>query len=135
MDGTDTGTAKPDVFAMQRAATTPPGLVIDRLREALGDQLTLFLLDVKDTRTLDRYEETGEVPPLPGRRAQAAYAAALTLMQRYSDPRHIAAWFTWLAEPLDDVSPAAYLRGVSDFEDAERRARAVLSVARQYLAV
>lgn len=94
----------------------------------------MYLTDVKDVRTLDRWVAKGDVPALQARRVQAAYAATLVLQRRYADPAHIAAWFTWLADTLDDVSPAAYLRAAENLEDAEARARAVLRAARLYLA-
>ena len=134
MHARDAATAKPDVRANQQAATTPAHELISRLREVLGAPLTMYLTDVRDVRTLDRWAAKADVPPLQVRRLQAAYAAALVLQRRYADPVHIATWFTWLAETLDDVSPAAYLRAAADLEDAENRARAVLRAARLYLA-
>jgi hypothetical protein len=134
METRDTASAKPDVRANQQAATTPAHQVVVRLREILGTPLTMYLTDVKDVRTLDRWAAKADIPSLQARRLQAAYAAALVLQQRYRDPAHIAAWFTWLAETLDDASPAAYLRAIRDLDDAESRARAVLRSARLYLA-
>lgn len=94
----------------------------------------MYITDVKDIRTLDRWAARADVPSLQVRRLQAAYAAALVLQRRYADAAHIAAWFTWLADTLDDVSPAAYLRAAESLEDAENRARDVLRAARLYLA-
>ena len=134
MHARDAETAKPDVRANQQAATTPAHELVSRLREVLGAPLAMYITDVKDIRTLDRWAARADVPPLQARRLQAAYAAALVLQRRYADAAHIAAWFTWLADTLDDVSPAAYLRAAESLEDAENRARDVLRAARLYLA-
>lgn len=134
METRDTATAKPDVRANEQAATTPAHLVVSELRAILGAPLTMYLTDVKDVRTLDRWIAKSDIPVLPARRLQLAYAAALVLQQRHPDPAHISAWFTWLAEALDDVSPAAYLRAIRDLDDAERRGRDVLRAARLYVA-
>jgi hypothetical protein len=134
MHSRDTDSAKPDVRATERAATTPQNVLVSRVREFLGVPLTMYLADVKEPRTFDRWIERGEVPLVKVQRLQAALAAALVLQNRYDDPQHIAAWFTWLSETLDDTSPAAFLRAATSPDDAATRGRDVVRAARLYLA-
>ena len=71
--------------------------------------LTAIIAGVKDARTVESWTRPdAKIPDLVNRRLQVAYAATLTLNQRY-DRDAVAAWFTWLAEVLDDRSPASIL--------------------------
>lgn len=130
---TDRSTAKPDLAAARKASLTPAAEVVAKVRETLGPRLTATIAGVKDARTVESWTRPdAKIPDLVNRRLQVAYAATLTLNQRY-DREAVAAWFTWLAEVLDDRSPASVLAKTTE-GDIEDRGREILRAARSHLA-
>jgi hypothetical protein len=130
---TDHSTAKPDLAATREASLTPAPQVVAKVRDTLGPRLTAFIAGVKDARTVESWTKPdAKIPDLANRRLQVTYAATLTLNQRY-DRDAVAAWFTWLAEVLDDCSPASILAQTTE-HDVENRGREILRAARSHLA-
>jgi hypothetical protein len=130
---TDRSTAKPDLAATKRAALTPGPQVVANVRDILGTRLTAVISGVKDGRTVDSWTRSGaKIPDLVSRRLQIAYAAILTLSAHYERDA-IAAWFTWLADMLDDHSPASILASTTE-NDVENKGRDILKAARSHLA-
>ena len=130
---TDSSTAKPDLAAIKKAALTPAPQIVAYVRNILGSRLTAMISGVKDARTIESWTHANaKIPELANRRLQVAYAATLTLKTHY-ERDSIASWFTWLAEDLDDRSPAALLADTTD-DDVEIRGREVLRAARSHLA-
>jgi len=130
---TDRSTAKPDLAAMKKAALTPSPQVVASVRDTLGTRLTAVISGVKDARTVDSWTRANaKIPDLVRRRLQIAYAATLTLNAFYERDA-IASWFTWLADVLDDRSPAAVLASTTA-SDVENKGREILRAARSHLA-
>ncbi len=130
---TDRSTAKPDLAATKKAALTPAPQVVENVRDVLGARLTAVISGVKDARTVDSWTRANaKIPDLVNRRLQIAYAATLTLKAHYERDA-IAAWFTWLADVLDDRSPAAILASTTN-DDVENKGREILRAARSHLA-
>jgi len=128
----DRSTTKPDLAAVKQAALTPAPEVVASIRAVLGARLTALISGVKDARTIDAWTHGKvKIPDLAYRRLQIAYAAALTLKARY-EADAIASWFTWLAEALDDRSPAAVLADTTK-ADVESKGREIVRAARSHL--
>jgi hypothetical protein len=130
---TDVQTAKPEIRAQLEASTTPAPQVVARVAAVLGDRITCYIVDVKDARTLARWQHKGDVPAAAARRLQGALRAILMLSQQYR-PEQIASWFTWLNDLLEDRSPASALRSATSDEAIEDQARAIVAAARAHLA-
>jgi hypothetical protein len=133
MQTSDAKTAKPEVRAIQEAATTPAPQVVARVVDVLGDKLTSYIAGVKDARTLVRWQQKGDVPDASARRLQMSLQAMLLMQTRYS-PEHVRPWFTWLSDVLDDKSPAAVLHDANSDDEIEAAGRAVIAAAKAYLA-
>jgi hypothetical protein len=130
---TDRSTAKPDLAAAREASLTPAPELVARVRAILGSRLTALIAGRNDARTIDSWTRPdAKIPDLAKRRLQIAYAATLTLSQRYG-AESIAPWFTWLAEVLDDRSPASILANTGE-DDVEEKGRQILRAARSHLA-
>jgi|GEM_PF-3764237 hypothetical protein len=129
---TDRSTAKPDLAAIKKASLTPAPQVVANVRDILGPRLTAVISGVKDARTVESWTHANaKIPDLANRRLQIAYAATLTLNAHYERDA-VASWFTWLADVLDDRSPAAILASTTE-NDVESKGREILRAARSHL--
>lgn len=129
----DADTAKPEVRAIQEAATTPAPQVVTRVVDLIGDRLTCYIAGVRDARTIASWQAKGDVPHVSARRLQIALQTALLLRTQYQ-PDQIGPWFTWLSDRLDDKSPASVLHSANTEEEFDDRARALIAAAKAYLA-
>jgi len=129
----DSHTAKPELRAIEEAATTPAPQVVARVVDALGSRLTCYIVGTKDGDTLARWQRRGDVPADSARRLQGALQAIILLSNSYR-PNEIATWFTSLNDALDDRSPAAVLHGPMTDDELEHAARSVSAAARVLLA-
>jgi len=128
----DEKSAKPEIVARTRSATTPMPRVVAAVVDILGPRLTAAIAGVKDVRTLRHWQESGDVPHPAGLRLQAALVAILILEAQHQRDE-VAAWFTWLNDELSDRSPAAVLRSATDDEGIEKASRSVVAAARAHL--
>jgi hypothetical protein len=132
MRARDSDTAKPELRAIQEAATTPAPQVVTRVMELIGDRLTCYIAGVSDVKTIARWRVKGDLPQPSARRLQIALQTALVLRTQYQ-PDQIAPWFTWLSDRLNDQSPASFLRCATTESEFEDGARALIAAAKAYL--
>jgi hypothetical protein len=128
----DEDTAKPELRAIQVAATTPAPQIVSRVVDLVGERLTCYIAGVGDVGTIVSWQTNGDIPHASARRLQIALQTALLLRTQYQ-PDQIASWFTWLSDRLDDKSPASVLHDANSDADLDNRARALITAAKAYL--
>jgi hypothetical protein len=128
----DADSAKPELRAIQEAATTPTPLVVARVVELIGDKLVCYIAGVRDGRVIEHWRTKGDVPRIAARRLQIALQTALLLGTRYQ-PDQIAPWFTWHSDLLNDRSPASVLHDAHTSEELDDLARSLIAAAKVYL--